>query len=407
MTGSSSSLHELQTHPVVGRKRRSGDGHVLQALNLLPMRSKSKEFQGMLNLTSARKHLWDFSDLARGSAWSWHHSDSTFQLNNSTMKRLQPLQVNPNPPDLFTDFLGSRVDDHGTRLVDLLRRDPGISGPWKKFVLSAGLARKAAHLECLQHPGHPPEWKVGFHGTRFEAVYRIVTSARLEPSWVRTLWRDGDPVVGVYLFEVKDLDGYDKSEHYAVYSPLFGDGRYFAVKVEVHFDKWDCVKANRTDQRITRDRSAIPVALWFRELTGNSIALQSMVSYDWDPLMEAHPLQQPVDVVKLRLAPPSHQGEPNQVLGGLCVPAHITDAKRIRRSPEPSASALSGNVQKGFLEVGLFRAAGGTSRSICSRSIRKKRGGWSVAANRLVRFYRGRGPSTSTRRPRTYPSPGA
>ena len=85
----------------------------------------------------------------------------------------------------------------------------------------------------------------GLRTALHEALYSILEHQKL-PHGLRTLERKGKEIVAVYIHEPNA----HKTENYAIWTPVFSDGYYWRVIVEVKWDPEHRVPATHHDQTI-------------------------------------------------------------------------------------------------------------------------------------------------------------
>ena len=98
----------------------------------------------------------------------------------------------------------------------------------------------------------------------------------------RTLKRKGKDVVGVYIHERNA----HKAEGYAAWTPVFGDGYYWRVLVEVKWDSQYRVSAKDTGQTIVGTEGVHIAAILVEKRLLKDIPNGEVLSKVWDPQIE-------------------------------------------------------------------------------------------------------------------------
>ena len=84
-------------------------------------------------------------------------------------------------------------------------------------------------------------------------------------------------------------------EGYAAWAPVFGDGYYWRVIVEVKWDPEHRVPAKHHDQIVVDTKGVHIAAILIEKRRLKDIPCGEMISKVWDPIGEANPLQ-PMEV---------------------------------------------------------------------------------------------------------------
>ena len=155
-------------------------------------------------------------------------------------------------------------------------------GPYKGKLCKYALIDHETGIEVVPPSG--ANWTRAWHGCKLEAVYSIAYLGQLEESLgkdgTRTLWKNGEPVQGVYLY--KDSKS-NKILGYVGYVPLFEDGILWAVYWEVQCEHDKLIKANETDQWIHPKQSVKLMAMYLHGINVADLEFNTTVQYRWDP----------------------------------------------------------------------------------------------------------------------------
>ena len=125
---------------------------------------------------------------------------------------------------------------------------------------------------------------MGMHGAIPEALYGILEHQKLRHG-TRTLQRKGEEVVGVYIHERNA----HKAKNYAIWTPVFGDGYYWRVNVEVKWDPAHRVPAKHHDQTVVDTEGVHISAFLVEKRSLEDIPCGNSISKVWNPLSDAHP----------------------------------------------------------------------------------------------------------------------
>ena len=80
-----------------------------------------------------------------------------------------------------------------------------------------------------------------------------------------------------------------KTEQYARFTPLCGDGVFWSAVWEVRVNRSEKVRKKKTDQWIQREGSVELVALWLCGRRHEEMKPGSELSEAWNPMLEAKP----------------------------------------------------------------------------------------------------------------------
>ena len=179
-------------------------------------------------------------------------------------------------------------------LVEFLRKRPGPDGKPILTKFGEPALRDDGWYRLPYQEGRlcPSWWVRAWHGCKLEGVYSIAYHGRLNESSRRNGGRVlGEGVTdapGVYVH--KD-DTAKKAEFYMRWSPLCGDGYFWAAKWEVRVDRYDHIKPpGKTDQWIQPAHAVQLIALWVCGRSAEHMQFSAELALKWDPTMEANPL---------------------------------------------------------------------------------------------------------------------
>ena len=128
----------------------------------------------------------------------------------------------------------------------------------------------------------------GWHGSKIEAIYKILFEGKPSPSTDKELGhRMHENAPGVYVHEDKNSQ---KAGYYMKCVPLKSNGIFWAVMIELQCNRDKKVKAQRyTDQWIQQPDSTELVALWFRRHNVTTLPQGECLAPKWEPKHEANP----------------------------------------------------------------------------------------------------------------------
>ena len=193
----------------------------------------------------------------------------------------------------FVMFLQKRRGPDGTPITSLFCAPETKEGGWfrlqfRKFS-EQDLPRVSPGARACENDGQC-DWHRAWYGCKLEALYSILYHGRLYES------RDSsrgerfiEGVPGVYVHSDKTAS---KAMNYARFVPLFQDGVFWSVKLEVRVDRCDRIPISalgKTDQWVQKDRSVVLAALWVCGRTHATMEEGAEVQLKWDPMLESNP----------------------------------------------------------------------------------------------------------------------
>ena len=231
-----------------------------------------------------------FDAAARGVPRDWsEEAGHTLWWGNATRQHFQDLfssDTAMTPPKVdvrvVIRFLEMRIGPDGLPVSTRLGRPQERQDGWTRLVWLHLTGQERTRLE-------KEGWERGWHGCKIESLYSILYHGKLHESCDRT---QGDRFLtdapGVYLHK----DGTSrKAENYTRFTPLCGDGVFWAAKWEVLADRANHrVKTKRkTDQWVQRSDGVQLVALWLCGRTAKDMQNSVPVAKRWLPELEANP----------------------------------------------------------------------------------------------------------------------
>lgn len=187
----------------------------------------------------------------------------------------------------FLAFLQARLCADGQPILERLESAQEQGRGWHRLQFR-DFETAALPAQSQAAGGWPAEWSRAWHGCKLEALYSILFHGRLlESCNPERGERFFSAAPGVYVHK----DGTrHKADNYIRFVPIFGDGVFWAAKLEVWVDRTDRVVApKKTDQWVQRGRSVVLAALWACGRTAEEMEAGAEVSDRWDPLLEANP----------------------------------------------------------------------------------------------------------------------
>ena len=257
-----------------GRAAQEASKQLLQAYGqLLPPRGALPPYdaaecrrRGDPPRVRAPMHVW--SKRAR-----WYFHDEKEYPSDAPVDLEQAL-------DFFRDRPGNEV---GSSLGDLLGLPMEQEEGWRRLEL---VSRRPAEQD--------DEAMVrGWHGTAFDSINSILRDGLREStgeSGTRVLVRNGRPVTGVYFH--REEQRY-KALGYAELVPLWRNGVFFQVAVEILVRSESASKVPSSDQWVAQAGGIQVVALWLRGLTKKDLPYGVPVREAWLPSCESQCLGVP------------------------------------------------------------------------------------------------------------------
>ena len=207
-------------------------------------------------------HVW--SKRAR-----WYFYDEEEYPSNARVDLDQAL-------GFFRDRPGNEA---GTSLGDLLGPPVEQEEGWWRLELASRRPAEQDDEDMVR----------GWHGTAFESINSILRDGFREStgeSGTRVLVRNGRPVTGVYFH--REEQRY-KALGYAELVPLWRNGVFFQVAVEILVGSESASKVPSSDQWVAQAGGIQVVALWLRGLTKKDLPYGVPVREAWLPSCETRP----------------------------------------------------------------------------------------------------------------------
>ena len=223
-----------------------------------------------------------FDPAAHGRPSDWNDKRARLFWGRSAKRRFKdaPAAVQPDVNTIL-ELLRTRLGADGRPVLDLLGPPVAQGDGWTSFARLGFTAEEQASLE-------EKGWERAWHGCKFEAVYSILYHGQLHESRDQ---EQGDRFLsgapGVYVHKEGTSQ---KAENYIRFTPLCGDGVFWAAKWELRVDREDRVIVPRkTDQWVQRARSVHLAALWVCGRAKEDMREGDAVSQRWVPELEANP----------------------------------------------------------------------------------------------------------------------
>ena len=231
-----------------------------------------------------------FNPECYGTPLEWNHGERHW-WSKKTMRRFPSTggrsSVSIEP---VLEFLRVREQANGKPVLDVLHVHnmpvETHNGMWFRFPWEAFPGVDMLPTKSTGGAGDA-DWQRAWHGCKLEALYSIMYHGKLAASCSTVLghvfFKDAP---GVYAHKDKTAH---KASDYVRYVPLCQDGEFFATVWELYVDRSDCVRKQRTDQWVQKERSVKLAALWVVCLPQNELRLGYEVTLSWNPLHEANP----------------------------------------------------------------------------------------------------------------------
>ena len=281
-----------------------------------------------------------FDPAAHGRPSDWNDKRARLFWGGSAKRRFKdaPAAVQPDVNTIL-ELLRTRLGADGRPVLDLLGPPVAQGDGWTSFAWLGFTAEEQASLE-------EKGWERAWHGCKFEAVYSILYHGKLHESRDQ---EQGDRFLsgapGVYVHKERTSK---KAENYIRFTPLCGDGVFWAAKWELRVDREDRVIVPRkTDQWVQRARSVHLAALWVCGRAKEDMREGDEVSQRWVPELEANP----ADGIWKHRAAEERQAK-------LALPPAAKNPKMPRGSAELEANPADGNrVETVWKPLGMKRRA--------------------------------------------------
>jgi len=222
----------------------------------------------------------------------WSKDAVTRRLNLPSNEEQREVDLN-----VIIAFLQSRLGLVGEEISSSLRPPIRLYNGWVRFPVQ--------HLTDTAWPGYQREpyghgWERAWHGCKLEGVFSMLHEGRLRKSG-----DDGRTLGGVQGVYVHQDNTAAKAENYMRWTPLCGDGVFWAAKWEVRV-KLDTKLATgtKTDQWVFPEHGVQLVALWVCGRTPDEMVRGVPVSREWVPSLEARPSNLPTRPQQQLPAPP-------------------------------------------------------------------------------------------------------
>ena len=130
-------------------------------------------------------------------------------------------------------------------------------------------------------------WETCWHGCKFQALYSIMYHGGLASSSDKKLGHRYFPgMAGIYLH--RGNTAY-KADHYIRFTPVCGDGVFWAAKWEVRADLSKQASKHKGDQWIQMTNNVRLVALWLCGRRYQDMVAGTSFDEVWNPILEAKP----------------------------------------------------------------------------------------------------------------------
>ena len=223
-----------------------------------------------------------FDPAAHGRPSDWNDKRARLFWGRRARRRFKdaPAAVQPDVNTIL-ELLRTRLGADGRPVLDLLGPPVAQGDGWTSFAWLGFTAEEQASLE-------EKGWERAWHGCKFEAVYSILYHGKLHESRDQEKGdRFKSGALGVYVHKERTSK---KAENYIRFTPLCGDGVFWAAKWELRVDREDRVIVPRkTDQWVQRARSVHLAALWVCGRAKEDMREGDEVSQRWVPELEANP----------------------------------------------------------------------------------------------------------------------
>jgi len=230
-----------------------------------------------------------FSPYAAGKPADWTDSSRTLWWGPRT-QHCFPRGRGEVSVHKFMDFLRLRACRDGTT-ADTFFGPPESRGKAGWFRLPWAFSES-----WINRPAIPParSWeKTAWHGTKVEALYSIIYHGKLLASKCEAEGHRYHPEApGVQVYDCKE-----RACNYAQFAPVFRDGFFWAAVWEVKVDRRKRLRAGEGEDPglwVQPEESVKLEALWLCGRSSEVISEGDEIISFWDPMLEAHPLKQPI-----------------------------------------------------------------------------------------------------------------
>jgi len=244
---------------------------------------------------------------AGGNPGIWNYMEPTEIIGKR--QEFKPIIQDAIPDHRMLDeFFTMRKDRHGRPVIEMFHQRIDHADDWCEYPNASFDMEKLPKRSKGQHNWYgKPEYMDGWHGIKTEGAYALISTMNEEGGGLNASddkdegHRHLDGAPGVYFHRPAQME---KAFNYGRWVPLFSDGTYVRVALQLVVDRAHRIVHKHHDQKMQhpnskcqssdeegtcRGPSVFIKSVWVQHRGYNKLALGEEIAVVWNPALEARP----------------------------------------------------------------------------------------------------------------------